>query len=64
MEDNEDWDGEADTKMNPARPCAQFFAPGIIKSVTCDGQNTEYSEQERAISAISPCPPGKLDVAG
>ncbi len=43
---------QADCQMNPARPRTQVFIPGVVKSVSCDRQNTERTKKQGAIPAI------------
>src|SRR5215468_11724046 len=50
--------------MDPARPRAQPFSAGIIKSVSSDGQNAERSKKQRSVATIPTRAPGKTHVTG
>src|SRR5204863_9383973 len=48
VDQQQDRQSQADSEMNPTRPCTQSFAARVIKAVAGDGQNAECTQKHRA----------------
>src|SRR6266511_4372882 len=54
----QDWQSQSYSEMNPTRPRTQSFATRVIKAVAGDGQNGERTQENRPVGSIAaraPC---------
>ena len=57
VDQQQDWQSQADNEMNPTRPRAQSFATRVIKAVAGDGQNGECTQKNRSVCSIAASAP-------
>jgi hypothetical protein len=48
--------------MNPARPRAQAFSAGVVKSVSSNGQKAKRTEEQGPVATVPTRVPGKAHV--
>jgi hypothetical protein len=57
MNQQQDWQNQAYSEMNPTGPCPQSFAARVIKAVASDGQKRERTQKNRSVCSIPACTP-------
>src|SRR6266540_5991502 len=60
----QDWQSQANSEMNPTRPPTHSFAAQIIKAVAGDSQNGERTQKNRPVCSIAARAPCESHVPG
>jgi hypothetical protein len=53
MDQQQNWQNQAYSEMNPTRPRTQSFATRVIKAIASDGQNGERTQKNRSVCSIA-----------
>jgi hypothetical protein len=53
VEQQQNWQNQAYSEMNPTRPRAQSFATGVIKAIASEGQSGERTQKNRSVCSIA-----------
>ena len=53
MDEQQNWQNQAYSEMNPTRPGTQSFTTRVVKAIASDGQNGERTQKNRSVCSIA-----------